>query len=178
MKKFSLFLLVCMFSVVLVGCNDKNTSKEENKENNNSVETKKTPEWVDYLLSQNITEIVYKKGILEHNDTTGEDVCTPDKILTKEQLKEILVEMTSSNLVKEDLRGLGGACDTGIYVKYDDKEFKIYASKDILVKNNDEKIISLIEKEKYTKKDAIDENTNWAYRYNWDTKKIETILNK
>ena len=183
MKKISLFLLVCLFSVLFIGCsNEKNNTinTENNKENLN--EDDKLPEWVEYLLAQDLTSIVYKKGVLEYNEKAYGYDCTPDKNLSKEQLKEILKKMTSSTLVKDDVRGFGGPCDIGIYIKYVDKndntekEFKIYTSNIIVVKGNDEKTISLIEKEKYIEKEAIDENPNWVFMYDWDTTYVDEVI--
>ncbi len=144
-----------------------NTATESN---NLDVEEDKLPEWAEYLLSQNLTEITYETGALVN------DECAASKTMTKEQLTDILTKMTASELKKFDAGGFGGPCWSGIVVKYDDKKFEIFMGKYIIADGNDNNILSLLEKENFKVEEAINPEPLWTYEYNWDTSYIDTLL--
>lgn len=175
----------CLFALSSMGyLSFDNSSVKEDSDTNDNVdekddqnETSKLPEWANYLLEQNITEITYETGINEYNEITNTEECAPAKTLTKEQLKDILLKMTESKLKKYDAGGFGGPCWGGIVVKYNNQEFKIYMSKHIVTDGNDSKIIALLEKENYIlDNQIITEEPMWIYEYDWDTSYIDTLL--
>lgn len=150
-----------------------------NVPSNDDIVEEQLPEWVEYLLNQNITDITYQKGQLEYDETTGKNSCTPEKKMTKEQLKDILIKMTEADLKKyEDSGGRGGPCWIGIVVKYNNTKFEIYRNDAIFIEDNEEYIMSLFEKEKYTLVTSENKNndTKGYYHYNWDYSYIDTLL--
>lgn len=155
---------------------DKNINEDNNISNNNDSNNIKNensvlPEWADYLLSQNITEITYETGILDENE-----ICAPAKTMTREQLKSILLKMTESKLKKYDLGGAGGPCWNGIIVKYDNERFELFMGNIISVNNNDKNIISLLEKEDFRLENTTMSDPWWVYEYDWDTSYIDTLF--
>ena len=180
-----LFLLVLGLGGYIVY--DKVLSSRENSTNDttndvpsdNTIEEKQLPEWAEYLLNQNITDIIYKKGKFEYDEKTGKSFCTPEKEMTKEQLKNVLIKMTEADLKKyEDSSGRGGPCWIGIVVNYNNTKFEIYGNDAIFIEDNDEYIMSLFEKEEYTLVTAENKNndTKGYYYYNWDYSYIDTLL--
>lgn len=188
-KRLEIFIIIFMviaiclgtfyFNVICFGpeCENKSPTPliiiNTDKTNTNSgevAEEDKLPEWAEYLLNQNISEITYETGAFVN------DECAAPKVMTKEQLKEVLIKMTSSKLRKFNLGGAGGQCWKGITVKYDDKKITIFMSKWIDANNNDSKVVSLIEKENYTFDESTESDPQWTYEYDWDPSYIDTLL--
>lgn len=138
----------------------------------NYIEDDNLPKWANYLLSQNITEITYENGIV-FGDM---EECSAAKEMTKEQLKDVLLRMTKSELKKYDAGGFGGPCWSGIIVKYNGKEFRLFMGKYILLSDNDSKIISLLEREAYIFENSSMSDPLWVYEYNWDTSYIDALF--
>ena len=163
--------------LIIIKAGERNTEKsitEENEENevseNVAASEEKLPEWAEYLLNQNISEITYETGAFVN------DKCAAPKVITKDQLKDVLVKMTSSKLRKFNLGGAGGQCWKGITVKYDDQKFTIFMNKWIDATNNDSNVVSLIEKENYNFEKSTEPDPLWTYEYDWDTSYVDTLL--
>ena len=137
------------------GSSNSQISGDETDDNN-------LPEWVDYLLKQNITEISYYPGNLDDNNE-----CIV-KTMTKEQLTEVLTRMTSAPLKKYKSGGGGGPCYSGIEIVAGDKEYEIWNGNTMSKYGMDEHGLSLLEKEKYTLVDEEITVGDWYYEYEWD----------
>lgn len=135
-----------------------------------NTEKKGLDKWADYLLKQDIQEIKYNSGKMDNQ------TCQSPVTLTKDQLTKILSKMTASPLTKTNVVGLGGICMPSLYIKYNNKELRIYANQVIDAKNADNEILSLLEKENYIPEIYDHIEKNWYYRYNWDSAYIDTIV--
>ncbi len=151
---------------------DKKDVKEP--ETTNTEVEEKLPEWVEYLLKQDITEITYESGIAL--DGNGPLTCEAAKTMTKEQLKDVLVKMSEAPITKFDLEGIGGPCWGGIKVKYGNKVFNIYMGKLVITANNDTAVIAMLDKEDYVLNTTTNDAPNWSYEFGWDPTYIDTLL--
>lgn len=147
-----------------------------NVPSNNDVDGEKLPEWAEYLLKQNITDIeVYNRSL--ESFEPGKNCPDPEKI-TKEQFSNIVKVMVKSDLTNyKNASGFGGPCMKDLIVKYNDgQEFKLLLYKFIVTK--DVTIKSLLEKEKYIENTIMqgDETYDDMYAYEWDTTYLDTLL--
>lgn len=142
----------------------------------NTTVEEKLPEWAEYLLKQNITEIkVYNRNL--ESFEAGKD-CPEPETITKEQFSSIIKVMVKSNLTNyKNASGFGGPCMKDLIVKYnDDQEFKLLLYKFIITKDNN--ITSSLAKEKYTENTIMqgDDKYEDMYAYEWDTSYLDTLL--
>lgn len=171
-----LFLLVLGLGGYIVydkALNNNETLKKD-VSNNETVEEEKLPEWAEYLLNQNITEIkVFNR--LQPSDGVN---CLEPENITKEQFTSIITEMVKSDLANyKNASGFGGPCMKDLIVKYnDDQEFKLLLFKYIVT--NDDNIVSSLTKEKYTENTSMqgDDQYEDLYAYEWDTSYLDTLL--
>ena len=151
-------------------------SKEapENETTNDVVEEEKLPEWVEYLLNQDISSIVVNKN----NPDDPINACPEPVEITKDQLKQILKEMTGGTLIKfiDYAGGFAGPCGDKITIKYgSDKELIFQIDSWIITK--DENLLALVEKEKYTAKTQHSEvDIEDLFKYDWDYTYVYTLL--
>ena len=147
-----------------------------NVSSNNDVVEEQLPEWAEYLLKQNITEIKVYNRNMESFEAGGN--CPEPETITKEQFTDILKVMVKSNLSNyKNASGFGGPCMKDLIVKYDDnKQFELLLYKFIITK--DTEIKSLLEKEEYTENTIMqgDDKYEDMYAYEWDTSYLDTLL--
>ena len=186
-KKWTILLLISIIGLLSILCvlfatdilsfnfkqniNDNTDTNNNINDNTTQNENSELPEWADYLLSQNITEITYEDGKVD-----DDEICTTPKTMTKEQLKSVLLKMTNSKLKKYDAGGFGGQCWNGITVRYDNQKFEIFMGNIIVIDKNDSNVVSLLEKEQYTLENSTMPDPLWVYKYDWDTSYIDTIF--
>ena len=146
---------------------------ETEKEKEKVQETSTLPEWANYILKQDITEIYYG-----YPKIVGETFECTTKTITKEQLKDILEKMTANKLRKYDMGGGGSDCnDEGITIKYGDKKFVIWKGRWIFLDTgNDPEVISLLEKANYVKEEPTNPEPAIVFEYIWDENYINTLL--
>lgn len=150
------------------------TKDSDSKEQEVVKEEEKLPEWISYILKQDITEITYESG--KPIDGSGVLTCEEAKTMTKEQLKNVLLKMSESPITKFDLEDAGGPCWGGIKVKYGNKVFNIYLGNVVITANNDTAVVALLDKENYTLDETTNSTPNWAYEFDWDESYIESLL--
>lgn len=152
----------------------KTEEKIEEKTENPVQETVKEetlPEWVSYILKQDLTaEYKYVSSL------PNDDYECLSKEITKDQLKTILLEMSKGTLNKIDLGGTGSPCGDGIFISYGDKTVDIYSNELIDDDVTDPEVIKLLEKENYTKEDPVNPESNWVFEFKWDSSFIDTVL--
>jgi len=183
-NKLVIFLLIIIILLLVGGGYIVYTLLSDNpnfnlgeKDNSNSqlsgdeTEDNNLPDWANYLLKQNITEITYETGSMDDNYN-----CI-SKTMTKAQLTDVLIKMTAAPLKKYRSGGGGGPCDWAIRIKYDDKTTDIWMGNTITKYGFDNELLNLVEKEKYTLID--DQNladTDWYYTYEWDTTYLDSLF--
>ncbi len=152
----------------------KTEDKVEEKTENPIQETVKEetlPEWVSYILKQDLTaEYKYVSSL------PNDDYECSKKDMTKDELKTILEKMAQGTLKKIDLGGTGSPCDDGIFISYGDKTVDIYSNELIDDDVTDPEVIKLLEKENYTKEDPVNPESNWVFEFKWDSSYIDTVL--
>ena len=186
----TLKLLLTIFLIVSLALGgfilyDKVLKKEESipskpVETNSGTSTKNNdentlPEWANYVLSQDITEITYGYAIYPNNDSNFE---CKKKNMTKEQLKRVLEKMTTSKLKKYNMGGAGSDCnDEGILVKYGNKSIEIWRGTLISVDStNDSEVLSLLEKDVDIREEIVGSDPWIVFQYEWDSTYIDNLL--
>lgn len=157
--------------------NNKETPVENNNINDiNNIEEEKLPEWAQYLLNQNISEIIVNNRKFESFDP--EVGCPETEKITKEQLRSVLEVMVKSQLSNyKNASGFGGPCMESIVIKYNNnQEFKFLLYKYIVTEDN--QIKSLLEKERYTINNSLkgDEIYDDMFAYEWDSSFLDTLF--
>ena len=135
-----------------------NDSDEKSIDETKPTETSSTnslPEWVNYLLKQNITKMGYSN--YEDDDFKWNDV-------SKEQLESYLKKLTTDYSLYK-MRDYDGGCDIycGLEIQYDNKKVRIFAGS--IFVENDTEIVSLLEKEKYTIDNRDSSYDTWHFAY-------------
>ena len=174
-----LLLVFALFGYIVY---DKVFSKESNNKSNGSAtptltpEATRLPEWVTYLLSQNITSIKY--GYAEY-DNDANFVCK-EKDVTKEDLERILDKMTAFDLKKHDAGGAGSDCNNeGFTIKYgNNKTLYIFRGRWITIDDRlDSELKALIEKDVDIDEPVTNSDPWLVYDYyQFDTSYINMIL--
>ncbi len=155
----------------------------ENNANNNETsnvsqtEEDSLPEWAEYLLTHNISQIaVYNRNVPKTFEPG--DSCPDPEYLTNGQFKSVLKEMVKFKLSKYvDASGFGGVCMKRIIVTYDGtKKFELLLNKYIIT--DDSKIESLLEKENYTENSSMKgkETNKDMFAYEWDESYLDNLL--
>ena len=183
-KSKCLIFLIVILSLLVLGLSgyilyDKVLSNKEiptnevinNVPSDNNVIEEKLPEWVEYLLKQDIKSISYQSGRTNDNFE-----CESPKSMTKEQLKKVLEKMTAAKLKKYDMGGAGGQCWQGITVKYGSNSLNIFMGKYLSVDELDSNILELLEKEDYINEKSTMPTPWWVFEYNWDTSYIDSLF--
>ena len=143
-------------------------SVDNTKVNDSNKNNLNLPEWAEYLLNQNIDEIIYE-GYGKNSECVKEQV-------TKDQFKEFLKKLTSGKLRKFDIGGAGGDCNQGVTVKYGEKEVSFYHGTIIDVEGTDPVIISLLEKEKYDYEKPNNDYPSMVFEYTFDIRPTDKFF--
>ncbi len=168
--------LCVLFATGTISFNSKDSNSKEN-ETVKEEEKENLPEWVSYILKQDITEISYYEGVASTDASTGNNICSPVKTMTKDQLKKVLLKMSKTSIKKHTIGGMGGPCYEGIKIVYGNKILRIYLGTIVLNDENDKDVIDLLEKENYILDNTnTSETFNWAYTFEWNKEYIETVL--
>lgn len=131
-----------------------NDDKENNNTNNivdnttsNNLQNNGLDEWMNYILSQNITSIQLNRYVYDDDDTIYKAT------LTKDELTEIFKYLSNLELFKVCISGSGFTYGNELIIKYTDsnnksKEVKILENS-ISYRDNDE-LVTYLNKSKYT----------------------------
>ena len=126
------------------------------------------PEWVAYVLEKDLSSITYE--YVSNNECVTKE-------MTKEELVKIIEKMTENSLRKFDMENISFDCNTGITIKYQNKELHLWQGKYIVLdKKNDSIVLSLLEKDITVKEETLNNNPNWVFEYEWDNSYIDTLL--
>ena len=184
----AIIIVSCIIVLVLGGYiiydkvlkNDKKKGELPIVSPTNTPTNNQLPEWVSYLLNQDIIS-VSETHITDWADENNYTCVEND--FTKAQLESILEKMTASQLKKyytqEITDKISNLCSNhGIIVKYgNNNELYIFQYKKIIVNSKfDSELMNLIEKDVDIREEEKDSNLSVVYEYNWDDDFINTII--
>ncbi|MBR7042496.1 MAG: hypothetical protein IKI04_03240 [Bacilli bacterium] len=130
---------------------------EENTKTEEVVESKteENTNWVDYLLTRNISETKITR--LRNIELGDSETYNNSVILTEEELKEILTELKNKKLTKVWSQGRGGPNRDHLVVSYESNdhpyEFEIINGS-ISVDKLDHELIGILDNNKYEEKNT------------------------
>ncbi len=157
-----LFVLVLSWLIVFIFFCDKKEDKPTNQNNQQEKtsdnEDTTLPQWVNYILKQNISKVGY-------------DTENGWKDITRDQLKGYLKKLTTDySLYKEkDYDGGCGGPYCGLDIEYGNKKITIYSGtihfENYNGKEKDNELLALLEKEKYTIDNSESNYDTWHFAY-------------
>lgn len=141
------------------------SNNEENNVNNNNSTTNSSinSNWIDYILSSNITSIkLSRMRKIEFGDK--EDI-NKNINITKDELKDLLSNLKESKLTKVYSLGIGGPISDELVVTYGNNyKFEIRYGL-IFIDENDTKINELFNKNNYEEKDVENKNSEGSFYF-------------
>lgn len=159
--------------------------KNQNVNNNDNNTPVSYDNWMDYLLSTDISSINIEQCVLTNEEVGWE---RNDIKITKDDLSKIFNEMKKGTISKYYYGGYGGSCISSIVIVYkaDNTNYKLnlveYYKIDSGQEYIDPKVLSYLEKSNYTIKkwsEDIDmDHEPYSFDYNYNTEIVDDIISK
>lgn len=157
--------------------------KNQNVNNNDNDTPVSYDNWMDYLMSTDISSINIEHCVLTNNIYEQNSIK-----VTKDDLSKIFDEMKKGTISKYYYGGYGGPCISSIVIVYkaDNTNYKLdligFVKVDPSQEYIDPKVLSYLEKSNYTIKkwsEDIDmDHEPYSFDYNYNTEIVDNIISK